>query len=174
MLRTRPPVLQLNFDAQLVAGHHRPAEFRPLDPGEHDEFVLPVFHFGQQQRPARLGNGLHNQHPRHDRQVGKVPGKERLVDGHILDGHDPLLALDLNDAVDQQEGKAVGQNMENVDDVQRGLYRRRGCGRMGERCRSFSLVRLLLVRSEDYTVPRLSARNTARITRRLGSPFRTR
>ena len=27
---------------------------------------------------------------------------------------------------------------------------------LGERCRSFSLVRLVLVRSEDYTVPRLS------------------
>ena len=61
--------------------------------------------------------------------VGKVSGKEGLVDGHILDGHDPLLALDLNDAVDQQKGKPVGQNAENIDDVQRGLYRRRSCGR---------------------------------------------
>ncbi len=62
-------------------------------------------------------------------QVGKVPGKEWFVDGHILDGHDPLLALDLNHAVDQQKGKSVRQNVENIDDVQRGLYRRRGCGR---------------------------------------------
>ena len=88
-----------------------------------------VFHFGQQQRPARLGDGLHNQDSRHDGQVGKVSGKEGLVDGHILDGHDPLLALDLDHAVDQQKGKAVRQDVENIDDVQRGLYRRRGCGR---------------------------------------------
>ena len=127
--RPRPPALQLYFDAELVAGHHRAAEFSPLDPGEHDEFVLPFFHFRQQQCPARLGDGFHDQHARHDGQVGKVPGEEGFVDGHILDGHDPLLALDLDYAVDQQEGKPVWQDVENVDNVQRGLYRRRRCGR---------------------------------------------
>ena len=58
-----------------------------------------------------------------------MTGEEWFVDGHILDGHNPLLALDLNHPVDQQKGKAVRQDVENVDDVQRCLYRRRRCGR---------------------------------------------
>src|SRR5580704_11723629 len=40
-----------------------------------------------------------------------------------------MLALDLNHTVDQEERKSVGQNVENINDVQRGLCRRRGCGR---------------------------------------------
>ncbi len=91
--------------------------------------LLRFFHFRQQQRSPRLGDGLHNQNPRHDGQIGKVPGKKGLVDGHVLDGHDPLLALDLDHAIDQQEGKPMGQDTENIDNVQRGLYRRRGRGR---------------------------------------------
>ena len=53
--------------------------------------------------------------------LGKCPAKKRLVDGDILDGHDALLALDFDYAVDQKKGKAVRQNIKNVDDVQRGL-----------------------------------------------------
>jgi hypothetical protein len=78
---------------------------------------------------SSLGNRFHNQDPRHDGQVGKVPGEEGLVNRYILDRHDTLLALDLNHAVNQQEGKAVGQDTENIDNVQRGVYRRRRCGR---------------------------------------------
>jgi hypothetical protein len=61
--------------------------------------------------------------------LGKCPGKKRLVDGYILERHDALLALNLDHSVDEQKRKAVRQDLENIDDVERGLYRRRGCGR---------------------------------------------
>ena len=59
--------------------------------------------------------------PGHDREIGEVSGKEWLVDGDVLQSHDPLLALDFDYAVDQQKRKPVRQNTENIDDVQRRL-----------------------------------------------------
>src|SRR5437868_336865 len=57
-----------------------------------------------------------------------MSGKEGLIDGDVLDGHNALLALYLNHTIDQQKGKPMRQNAENIDDIQRGLARRRRRG----------------------------------------------
>ncbi len=122
------PAFQRDFYAKLITRNYRTAKSGPLDTSEHDELAAAVLDFGEQERAASLRDGFHDQYARHDRQVGEVSGKERFVDGYILDGHNPLLALDLNHTVDQQKGKTVGQDAEDVDDVQRCLVRRRGRG----------------------------------------------
>src|SRR5713101_6627140 len=44
----------------------------------------------------------------------KMPLKERLVDRDVLQADDPLLLLDLENPVHQQERVAVGQNLHDV------------------------------------------------------------
>ena len=47
----------------------------------------------------------------------EVPLKERLVDRDVLDAHNALVPLDLDDAVHEQEGIAVGQPIHDAADV---------------------------------------------------------
>ena len=55
--------------------------------------------------------------PGHHRLAGEVAEEERLVDGDVLDRHDPLLRLDLEHAVDQQDRVAVRQHRHDPLDV---------------------------------------------------------
>ncbi len=119
------PGLHFHIKPELVARNHGAAEFGTLNPGKDHQLLVAILHFGQQQCAASLRNGFHHQHPRHDRHPGKMPGKERLVNGDILDGHDSLLALEVNHTVDQQEWEPVRQDAKNIVDVQRSLSRRR-------------------------------------------------
>ena len=88
--------------------------------------------------------------PGHDRQAGKVPHKEWFVDRDVLDRHDPLFALELEHAVNQQKRIPVRQNLQNVVDVEPGL---RSCPDevSGTGVLSF-IVHVRLKRLEDYTV----------------------
>jgi hypothetical protein len=45
--------------------------------------------------------------------------EKRLVHGHVLDGDHALPALELNNAVDQEKGVAVGQEIHDFLDGQR-------------------------------------------------------
>ena len=47
--------------------------------------------------------------------------KELFVDGDILDGHDSLLALQFEYAINEQQGIAMRQNFQQVVDVEPGL-----------------------------------------------------
>ena len=47
---------------------------------------------------------------------GKMPLEERLVDRDVLDADDPLLRLDLEHAIDEQEGIAVRQHLHDLFD----------------------------------------------------------
>src|SRR2546426_8674307 len=155
------PGLHFHLQTQLVARKHRAAEAGTLNPGKDNQLLVAILHFGQQQRTASLRDGFHDQHPRHDRHPGKMPGKERLVDSDILDGHDPLLALEIDHTVDQQEWEPVRQDAKNIVDVQRSLSRRRSLdGRVSR------LAHSGLVKCEDYTVPR---RKTCSAKARLSS-----
>src|SRR5271156_378844 len=64
--RNGAPALHFHFNPELVARAYRTPEFRALNAGEYHHFIITIFHFGEQQRSARLRNGLHNQHSRHD------------------------------------------------------------------------------------------------------------
>src|ERR1700731_4380840 len=59
-----------------------------------------------------------------------MPGEEWFIDGHILDGHNFLFALDLQYPVNQQERVAMRQDGLDLIDIHRaGLLR--GCRRLG-------------------------------------------
>ena len=79
-----------DLDAQLVAGHDRTSETRPLDPREHHQLLIAVFHFGQQQAPPACAIASTIRTPGMIGRFGKMPLKERLVDRDILDRDDPL------------------------------------------------------------------------------------
>ncbi len=49
--------------------------------------------------------------------AGKVALEERLVDGHILDGHQALAALELDHSVDQQKRVTVRKEIQDFLDV---------------------------------------------------------
>ena len=53
-----------------------------------------------------------------------MSGKEGLINGDVLDGHNALLTLHLDHTIDQQKGKPMWQDAENINDVQRGFVRR--------------------------------------------------
>src|ERR1700739_2301930 len=115
------PIFQFHFQPQLITGADRPAKFRALDSSEDHDLVAVIDNFPQQQRSASLRNCFHDQNARHDRQPGKVPHKERLVDGDVLDGNDPFPALQFEDAVNEQKRVAVWQNLQDLVDVEAGL-----------------------------------------------------
>ena len=97
------PVEDVDLDAELVAGDDGLAEAGVVDAGEDHELGVAVGDFGEQERAAGLGDGLDHEDAGHDGEVGEVAGELGLVDGDVLDGDDALLALDLEDAVDEEE-----------------------------------------------------------------------
>jgi hypothetical protein len=56
-----------------------------------------------------LRHRLDDEHARHHREVREVPGKERLVDGDVLDRRDAHVLLEGDDAIDEEERVAVRQ-----------------------------------------------------------------
>jgi glutamate carboxypeptidase len=143
------PRFHFDFDTQLIAGNHRAPEPGAVNPREQDQFAIPVFHFREQEHATRLRHGFDHQHPRHDRSAGKVSGEKRLIDGDILDRHNPLSALKFEHAIDQQKRKPVRQNMQDAVDVQGALCRRWSFA--GGMC---GVTHASLIKSEDYTVRR--------------------
>ena len=98
-----------------------------LDSGKDHKLVFAILDFGEQQRAPGLGNRLHNEHTRHDRQIGEVTGEEWFIDGHIFDGHNARFAREINYSVNQQKRETVRQDAQDVINVQRGL----ACGGWG-------------------------------------------
>ena len=47
-----------------------------------------------------------------------MPDKKGLVDGDVLDGDNPLFALQFQNAVDQQERVSVRQNFKDFVDIE--------------------------------------------------------
>src|ERR1700722_18860741 len=66
---------------------------------------------------------------------GKCPAKNGSVKGHVLDGDDPVLPLQIEHAIDQQKRIAMRQNLQNVVDIEHGfgLCGHRSGRRLGHR-----------------------------------------
>ena len=58
---------------------------------------------------AGLRQRLADQHAGHERLVGKMAAKERLVDRDVLQRHDAPAVFELQDAIDELKRKAVRQ-----------------------------------------------------------------
>src|SRR5690606_26619348 len=111
-----------DLEPQLVARHHRLAEARPVDA---DQIVgnLAVGRIdggialeGKQGR--RLRHGLDDEHARHYGVMRKMAFEERLVHGHVLDGHDAFARLHFKDPVDQQHRVSMRQAGHDFLDVE--------------------------------------------------------
>ena len=88
---------------------HRAAITDPLDAHEVGD-LLAVLRLDQDQDRADLGDRF-GQHRR--RQHRRLPGAMReipLVERDVLDPDDALVGLELGDAIDQQEGIAMGKD----------------------------------------------------------------
>src|SRR5262249_31798651 len=117
------PSLHIHFNAQLISWSYRAPKARLLNSGEYHQLFITVFDFGQQQRAARLGDRFYDQNPGHDGQIGKMTSEKRFIHRDILDGHDPRVALQVDDSVNQQEREAVRQDTQNVLDIHGGFGR---------------------------------------------------
>ena len=112
------PHFHVDLDPQRVAGNHRAAEAGAFNSGEEHNLFLAVLELTEQQHSAGLRHGFYDQHAGHYRKIGKVSGKEMLVDGDILDSHNPLLAGQFHDPVNQQKWVTMRQDLENVMNVE--------------------------------------------------------
>ena len=106
----------VRLDPELVAGHDGPAEAAPVDAREVEELLLPVRRDPEEAHARDLGHRLEDQNPGHHRVAGKVSLEELLVERDVLDAHDPLARLELEDPVHEQERIAVRQCLENFGD----------------------------------------------------------
>ena len=61
-------------------------------------------------------------HAGHDGMAGEMALEIRLVDGDVLDAGARLLAIHVDDPVDQQEGIAVRQDLLNLRDIELGPH----------------------------------------------------
>ena len=113
------PVEDGDFDAELVAGCDGAAETGVFDAGEDHELGVAVGDLAEEESAAGLGDGFDHEDAGHDGVVGEVALEVGLVDGDVFDGDDALLALHLDDAVDEEEGIAMGQEGHDVEDVHR-------------------------------------------------------
>ena len=111
------PVEHLHLDAELIAGNDRAAELGGIDAGEDHQLVVAVGDLGEQERAAGLGDGFDHEDAGHDGVVGEVALELGLVERDVFDGDDALLALDLDDAVDEEEGIAMRQEGHDLEDV---------------------------------------------------------
>ena len=97
---------QLDLEVQRVARQHRAAEAGALDAGEERQ-PAPALLLAQHRERAGLGQGLHDEHAGHDRPPREVPGQERRVRRQGPPRPGALPRPDLDHLVDEQEGRAV-------------------------------------------------------------------
>jgi hypothetical protein len=107
------------WNSTLVARLHGLAELRLVDGHEKYLFRLGLLrHFRRHaDGPGRLSHSLDQENARIDRARREMAGELRLVEGDVLDADAGIVAVDLDDPVDQEERVAVRQQFENPHDV---------------------------------------------------------
>jgi hypothetical protein len=100
----------LHLDAKLIAGAHGFAEFGFFDGRQQHKFVLAVGDLAEHQNSGDLRHGFDDEDAGHHGKIGKMAGKERFGDGHVLDADDALRLQFLN-AVDKEKRIAVRKDL---------------------------------------------------------------
>ena len=90
-----------------VARHCGLAEFGFVDGEEIHGAAFAETHLTQAQHARGLRHAFDQEHARHHRITGKMPGKLRFVDGDVLDADAVLLAADIDDAIDHEKRVAM-------------------------------------------------------------------
>ena len=141
-----PPNDDVDFDAELVAGHDGLAELGAFDAGEDHELGFAIGDLGEQKSTASLGDGFNDENTGHDGVSRKVSVEVGLVGGDVLEGDDALAAFDLDNAVNEQERIAMWQDALDLDDVERG-----SSGGSGFGCRIGNISHESLVGRGNYS-----------------------
>jgi hypothetical protein len=118
---TAAPVDGGDLDADLIAGDYGAPEAGAVDAGEDHEGALGVGELGEDEDAADLGDGFDDEDTGHDGIAREVALEEGLIDGDVLDGDDALFSFDLEDAVDEEERVAMGEDGHDAIDVHHGL-----------------------------------------------------
>ena len=115
------------MDEERVAGEDRPAELHLVR--THEVADLPaVLGLAHHHDGCDLGHGLHLKDAGHDRMSGEMSLEEGFVDRHAFDADRLVVAVELDDPVDHQEGIAVRQDPHHPVDVEDGRGRGHGFG----------------------------------------------
>src|SRR3954469_5179092 len=104
--------------AELISGRDLLTELAFIYAGEEDQLRIGL-ELAHDQQPASLCHGFYDKHSGHDGVPREVPDKVRLVHSHGLNSADPLARFQAGDAVDQQEGVAMWQDLLDLLDVER-------------------------------------------------------
>ncbi len=113
----RAPPPEQDLQPQAVAGDDLPPEFRVVHAAQIHAGVgraVPAF---QEQHRRHLRQRLEHEDAWHERRPRKVPLKELLVDGDVLDRDETPPRLVLDDRVDEHRRIPVAQPVEENGDV---------------------------------------------------------
>src|SRR4051812_16171733 len=105
-----------HLDAELIAGRDLLAELAFINAGEENQLRIRL-ELAHNEQSTRLCHGFHDEHSGHDGMTGEVADEIGLVHGYGFQRTDPLARLHARNAVDQQEGIAVRQDLLNLLNV---------------------------------------------------------
>lgn len=107
-------------DEEGVAGDDGFAEFDLIGAEEVSDFS-DIVGEAHDEDGGGLGHGLELEDAGHDGVAGEVALEELLIHGEVLDRGTLHFGRESNDTVDEEEGVAVGEDFEDVLDVEDGL-----------------------------------------------------
>ena len=107
----------LGLENQLVSRDDGAANLDSVH-GEQDGQLAGVLQPLTEEYSGYLGQGLDYQDAGHDGSSGEVPLEELLVEGYVLYAYNPTFVIDFDYAVDHEERIAVGQDAEQVLDIE--------------------------------------------------------
>src|SRR5271157_1649997 len=93
----------MHLDSKLIARQHRATELSVFDAGKIDKLSVLVRHVTVDHHTRYLGHAFNDQNPGHDGRAGEMALEKRLIDGDVLEPDNAFLALDFQNAVNQQE-----------------------------------------------------------------------
>src|SRR6185436_4652521 len=132
----------LELEPDLISRLYRASELHVVERHEVDDLALRVPDRSHQQHAAHLRHRFDDENAGHDWMPRKMSLEERLVDGDVLQSHDPLLLLDLQNPIHQQEGIAVWQNLHDVFDCAHSLLLSTGLHHLPHQCHRSAVTRL--------------------------------
>ena len=113
-------VNHLDEEVEAISRHDGVAEFRFVDAQEVHQTIRRVEGIGSIcEYAADLGQGFDDEYARHDRSIGEMTLKPRLVVRHHFVPVDADSRHDIGNPVDQHEREPVREDLQDSSDVER-------------------------------------------------------
>jgi hypothetical protein len=110
-LNTRADANRRHFHHERIAWSDGATKARVINPAEEDEFFITVLKLAERINGSHLGHRFNDKHAGHDGRSRKMALEERLVDGDLLDADDALARHKLCDAIYEQKGITMRQDI---------------------------------------------------------------